>query len=844
MVGRPSKSTDDFPGEEPVPFIDLVGQYNAIAPEIQEAVTRVFAEQKFILGEEVAEFEHELADYCDAREAIGCASGTDALILSLLACDVGPGDEVITTPFTFQATAGAIVTVGATPVFVDINPDDFNINVDSVEAAITDRTKALMPVHLFGQCAEMEPLCRIAAQYGLSIVEDACQAIGGEYQGRRAGVLGNLGCFSFYPTKNLNGAGDGGMITTDHPELAARLRRLRVHGDIGGYMHGEVGMNSRLDAIQAAVLRVKLRSLEIWTESRRENASRYNTLIEEYGLNDAVRSPVVLPDRRHVYNQYCIRVKQGLRDEVLSDLRSWNIGAAIYYPRALHLQDCFRNLGYQPGDFPERDVIRGRYKRLFRKKVVANVVAFSSVVANGEYGKALRIGAGSWWDYRTMVWNRGLDLWQLEKKQIGNITDKSSLFLDTFWKLTRKRRIPDRWLIRSGDLDRLDAAIQQADPSVRLRVLKRMRPFMECYPPYWYYVARTQQQLGRLDEAAETYKTLESIGAGHFRNDELLAAGTANLAAIQDYRRRKNAEKTARRALSYSADAWEVNLLCAGVLHRHAKNTDAEDALLRNLDVQLETEQSLSALLMLYCETKKVRKLRERLETKGVIQSAPAPALCRCLTFLNSAAAESDDGGATHRKLREKIGRQLRESLSVHTDRHFGPDDLCVVATPQWQLPAARIAVVVGEQQLEKYQVEQKDDRHEARFRGVLNLGSLINPVALSGPLTVHVTYANGIHVTATMERRKTVAAPGIADTYRIAAMTVGTARVAASSETAQAAPIRQETRPAVPAVRRSPLPVPVKSQPRSKSTRANMGPDLIPPPPKRRPEIPARLGD
>lgn len=355
MVGRPSSSPEDIPVGEPVPFIDLVGQYNSIATEIQAAVQRIFAEQKFILGDEVADFETELADYCDARQAIGCASGTDALILSLLACDVGPGDEVITTPFTFQATAGAIVTVGATPVFVDIDPVDFNIDVDEVEAAVTSRTKAIIPVHLFGQCADMEPLCRIAAQHRLTIVEDACQAIGGEYHGRRAGVLGSLGCFSFYPTKNLNGAGDGGMITTDDPELAARLRRLRVHGDIGGYTHGEIGMNSRLDAIQAAVLRVKLKYLDQWTDSRRRNAGIYNELIQESGLSEAVTKPTVLPGRSHVYNQYCIRVNNGLRDSVLADLRRWNIGAAIYYPKALHLQDCFQNLGYNIGDFPHAE---------------------------------------------------------------------------------------------------------------------------------------------------------------------------------------------------------------------------------------------------------------------------------------------------------------------------------------------------------------------------------------------------------------------------------------------------------------------------------------------------------
>jgi dTDP-4-amino-4,6-dideoxygalactose transaminase len=343
------------PPVEPVPFIDLVAQYSTISSEIQGAVHRVFTAQAFVLGDEVAEFECDLAEYCDSRDAIGCASGTDALILSLRAADVGPGDEVITTPFTFFATGGAIHQVGAKPVFVDIEPHSFNLDTDQVEAALTSRTRAVMPVHLFGQCAEMEPLWRIAVRNGLSIIEDACQAIGGEYRGRRAGVLGTMGCFSFFPTKNLGGAGDGGLITTDDAELSARLRRLRNHGDVGGYRHIEVGTNSRLDALQAAVLRVKFNYLEQWTEARRQNASRYGELLRHYELLDAVEPPFVLPDRRHVYNQYCLRVKAGRRDEVLASLREQKIGAAVYYPTPLHLQECFAFLGHQSGDFPEAE---------------------------------------------------------------------------------------------------------------------------------------------------------------------------------------------------------------------------------------------------------------------------------------------------------------------------------------------------------------------------------------------------------------------------------------------------------------------------------------------------------
>lgn len=342
-----------------VPFIDLVAQHQTIAGEIHEAVDRVFASQAFILGDEVAQFEADAARYCDARDAIGCASGTDALLLALMALDIGPGDEVITSPFTFFATAGAIHRVGARPVFVDIDPVSMNLDPHLVEEAVTDQTRAILPVHIFGQCADMEPLWRIAVRRGLSIVEDAAQSIGAEYRGRRAGVLGAVGCFSFFPTKNLGGAGDGGMLTTDDSHLSRRLRRLRVHGDLGGYQHTEVGLNSRLDAVQAAVLRVKLTHLESWTQARRANARRYEELFSQFGLLDLVTLPRELPDSRHVYNQYTIRVKDGRREALLLSLRQQQVGAAIYYPIPLHLQECFRTLGYQRGDLPEAERAAG-----------------------------------------------------------------------------------------------------------------------------------------------------------------------------------------------------------------------------------------------------------------------------------------------------------------------------------------------------------------------------------------------------------------------------------------------------------------------------------------------------
>jgi dTDP-4-amino-4,6-dideoxygalactose transaminase len=343
----------------PVPLIDLVEQHATIRDEVRDAVDAVFSSQRFILGEEVAALEQEIAAYCDARHAIGCASGTDALVLALMALDVGPGDEVITSPFTFFATASAIHRVGAKPVFTDIDPATFNIDHNAVAAAITPRTKAIMPVHLFGQCANMEPLWRLAVRHGLAIVEDAAQAIGATYRGRHAGVLGTIACFSFFPTKNLGGAGDGGMLSTDDKDLDVRLRRLRVHGDVGRYEHLEVGLNSRLDALQATVLRIKLRHLESWTQGRCENAARYQEQLAASGIDAHVELPQETAGNRHVFNQYCIRVREGRRDAVLSSLQSKQIGCAVYYPKPLHLQPCFAFLGHRLGEFPESEAAAG-----------------------------------------------------------------------------------------------------------------------------------------------------------------------------------------------------------------------------------------------------------------------------------------------------------------------------------------------------------------------------------------------------------------------------------------------------------------------------------------------------
>lgn len=338
-----------------VPLIDLCEQHATIRDDVEAAVLQVLDSQKCILGDTVAQFEQSFAAYIDATHGISCASGTDALILALMALGIGPGDEVITTPYSFFATASSIVRVGAKPVFVDINPLTFNLDSCAVEAAITSRTRAVMPVHLYGQCTDMEPLWRLSVKYGLAIVEDACQAVGATYRSRKSGVLGTIGCFSFFPTKNLGGAGDGGFITTEDKDLAARMKRLRVHGDTGGYNHVEVGINSRLDAIQAAILSVKLKQLDAWSHARQENAARYTSLFENSGVLDRFELPLIDSECGHVFNQYCVRVKDGLRDEVMAGLKSRQVGCAVYYPKPLHLQECFRNFGYLAGQFPEAE---------------------------------------------------------------------------------------------------------------------------------------------------------------------------------------------------------------------------------------------------------------------------------------------------------------------------------------------------------------------------------------------------------------------------------------------------------------------------------------------------------
>jgi dTDP-4-amino-4,6-dideoxygalactose transaminase len=333
-----------------VPLLDLKAQYRGIKAELLAVMEAVCEEQGFVLGPRLVEFEKATAQYIGSRHAIGCASGSDALLLALMAFGVKPGDEVITVPFTFFATAGAISRLGAKPVFVDIESDSFNIDPHQIERAITPRTKAVIPVHLFGQCADMAAVNGIAKSRGLRVIEDACQAIGAAQNGRRAGALGDVGCFSFFPTKNLGGFGDGGLMTTEDDGLGDTLAMLRVHGSRVRYLHEAVGINSRLDALQAAVLHVKLKYLDQWTEGRRRNAERYRRLFAEAQLLDRVLLPLTTPGNFHVYNQYTVRVRQ--RDALRNFLKERGVGSEVYYPLPLHLQNCYHTLGYRKGAFP------------------------------------------------------------------------------------------------------------------------------------------------------------------------------------------------------------------------------------------------------------------------------------------------------------------------------------------------------------------------------------------------------------------------------------------------------------------------------------------------------------
>ncbi|MFC1551239.1 DegT/DnrJ/EryC1/StrS family aminotransferase [Candidatus Latescibacterota bacterium] len=333
-----------------IPLLDLKAQYDTLRDEIEPVVKEVFESQYFIMGPKVKEFEEKAAEYCTTSHAVGCASGTDAILLALLALGIGPGDEVITTPYTFFATTGSIVRLGAKPVYCDINADTFNIDPEGIEALVTDKTKAILVVHLYGLMADMDSIKAVADKHGIPVIEDAAQAIGATSQGRRAGTIGIAGCISFFPAKNLGGAGDGGMVVSNDSELAEKISLLRVHGSKPKYYHPMMGINSRLDALQAVVLQVKLKYLDSWSKKRSENADYYTELFDRKGLGDFVTTPPRPDGYGHIYNQYVIRVQN--RDSLRAYMAENDVASEIYYPVPLHLQECFAYLGYKAGDMP------------------------------------------------------------------------------------------------------------------------------------------------------------------------------------------------------------------------------------------------------------------------------------------------------------------------------------------------------------------------------------------------------------------------------------------------------------------------------------------------------------
>ncbi|KJS30922.1 MAG: Pleiotropic regulatory protein [Desulfatitalea sp. BRH_c12] len=343
-----------------VALLDLKAQYQTIREEIRACIDEICDSQMFILGPQVEQMEADIARYCQTGHAVGVSSGSDALIIALMAVGIGPGDRVITTPYTFFATAGAIARVGAVPVFVDIDPATYNLDperlaacLDDMDAAARATVKAVIPVHLYGQCADMDPILDVCRRYGLVVVEDAAQAIGAEYKGRRAGSMGDFGCFSFFPSKNLGAFGDGGVVTTRSPEYDRQLRLLRMHGMAPKYYHQVIGGNFRLDALQAAIVKIKLAYLDDWTRARQHNAATYRRMFADAGLAERIQAPAEV-HTRHIYNQFIIRVAEG-RDALRDYLGQKEIGCDIYYPVPLHRQACFAYLDYRPGDFPESE---------------------------------------------------------------------------------------------------------------------------------------------------------------------------------------------------------------------------------------------------------------------------------------------------------------------------------------------------------------------------------------------------------------------------------------------------------------------------------------------------------
>lgn len=338
-----------------VPLLDVNRGNRLVHDEVMSAIESVVLSGRFLHGPDVGELECTVAGLCSTKHAIGCASGSDALLLALMALDIQPGDEVIVPSFTFFATASAVSRLGAIPVFVDIDPHTYNLDPSLVQANISSRTRAIIPVHLFGQCAAMDRICKIAGSHNIAVIEDAAQAIGAAYLGRAAGSWGEMGCLSFYPTKNLGGMGDGGMLVCQQDDMASKLRLLASHGMSPRYYHKLLGINSRLDTIQAAILRVKVAHLKSYTEARQRNANRYVELLTHHGLTEWIELPYHAPEALHVWNQYGIRVRDGLRDSMRKYLTENGIGNEIYYPVPLHQQECFRELGYTEGSLPQTE---------------------------------------------------------------------------------------------------------------------------------------------------------------------------------------------------------------------------------------------------------------------------------------------------------------------------------------------------------------------------------------------------------------------------------------------------------------------------------------------------------
>lgn len=420
--------------------------------------------------------------------------------------------------------------------------------------------------------------------------------------------------------------------------------------------------------------------------------------------------------------------KQALIEEQEEILNNLNLNGIVDEPVIKLYSSVLDEISQIQIAEKERAVIRGKHRQIFRRQLSQAIFVGATQLATAQVGAAARTGVNSWWDYRTMVGVREFEMWRVDKVRLAAVVNKSSTFLDAFWKLSRAKNIPDRWLVRDVDLERLAAAVRETDLTVRLRVLRRMERFMECYPPYWYYVARTQQQLGQLFAAAETYDKLADMGTGFFRKDDMLAAGLANRAVIQEYLRQPGADRTAAEALQYSTDVWQANLVCAYVLQRHRKYQAAEEAILRNLDVNLEREHSLAALVQLYRRSRDPRQLSKRLNEPGLVSSIPMASLIECLTVL--------DG-----RVPQAVRRRLQVSCYATTDARFGPDDIVCVLSPQWNASRAIATLHFDGRDIPVTRVRAENAGHQLRFANVADFGSLLRKGRHPGSVELTLRY-------------------------------------------------------------------------------------------------------